>query len=259
MALPFWLRIASYFGVLAIMLFFEWLAPFATSEQEKPHRVVFHLGLGIGNAVILYAMSGWAIIGATLYTHNHKWGLAHVIGLAGGAEILATVIIFDLWDYWMHLANHRVPLLWRFHKAHHSDMDVDVTTASRFHVGELIISSSIKCLVIFAWGPSFWGLAVFETLLTGSSQFHHSNVNLPFRWQDRIEKIIVTPRMHRCHHALHRNCFDTNFSTIFSFWDRLFRSYHRVLGTVELELIGLYQPRGSATMNIKSFLKTPFA
>jgi sterol desaturase/sphingolipid hydroxylase (fatty acid hydroxylase superfamily) len=170
---------------------------------------------------------------AVLYTQKHGIGIAHLLGLSGAVEIIAAVIALDFWDYWMHLVNHKIKFLWRFHKAHHSDMEVDVTTASRFHIGELLISGSVKCLMIFVWGPSLLSI------------------------QDNIEKIIVTPRMHRCHHALHENCFNTNFATIFSFWDRLFKSYHWAKEKPELQPIGVFSPRGPATMKLVPFMMTP--
>jgi len=98
----------------------------------------------------------------------------------------------------------------------------------------------------------------FDLLLNAASLFHHSKVAIPVALQDKIERLIVTPRMHRCHHALHRDCFNTNFATILSFWDRLFGTYHWSRVKSELELIGLSSPRGAVTMQIKPFLLTPF-
>jgi sterol desaturase/sphingolipid hydroxylase (fatty acid hydroxylase superfamily) len=254
---PFGLRTGSYLIILAAMLFFEWLTPFARSEQKKSNRVFLHLGLSLMNSVILYLALAGATYSAVLYTQQHPWGLTHLLRLSGGMEILASVIALDLWDYGMHLANHRIGFLWRFHKAHHSDMEVDVTTASRFHIGELLISGGSKYLMILVWEPSFWGLVVFEALLTAASQFHHSNVNIPLRMQDWIEIITVTPRMHRCHHALHPNCFNTNFSAILSLWDRLFQTYHWGREIRELTPIGVFKPRGPVTMNLRAILLTP--
>lgn len=255
---PFAVRSAFYLFGFALLLFLEQIAPFAGTEQKKSFRVLFHLGISVVNSFVLYLLLTWPIFAALAYTRSQGTGIAHLLDLNGGVEILTTLIVFDFWDYWMHRANHRIGLLWRFHKAHHSDMEIDVTTAARFHIGELIISGSVKCLMVLAWGPSLWGLVAFEILMNCGSQFHHSNLRIPFTVQDRIERFIVTPRMHRCHHALNPNCFDTNFSTILSLWDRLFGTYH--LGGVPKELapIGLFKPRGAETMEIKPFLLTPF-
>jgi sterol desaturase/sphingolipid hydroxylase (fatty acid hydroxylase superfamily) len=258
MSSMFLVRTISYLAIFMTLLFFERFFPFAGSGQKKSFRVSFHLGISIANSVALYSIMTWPIAGVVTHTAAHQFGLRHLLGLHGATGILATVVVLDLWDYWMHLANHRVGFLWRFHKAHHSDMEIDVTTASRFHIGELIISTGVKCIMILLWGPSLTGLIIFDMLLNGASQFHHSNLNIPFRVQDVIERIIVTPRMHRCHHALHKNCVNHNFSTIFSFWDRLFGSYHWARMSVEMEQIGLSVPRGPETMLLRSFLMTPF-
>lgn len=257
MDLPYWLRSASYFGMFFVLLGLEWLAPFARSEQPKSFRIFFHLGISVGNSIVLNPLLTWPIYAVLAYTRQHGLGVTHWLGLGGGWELLATVVFFDCWDYGMHLANHKIGFLWRFHKAHHSDMEVDVTTASRFHFGELFISGSVKCLMILIWGPSLWGLVLFEVFLTGASQFHHSNLNIPLEIQDWIEKVVVTPRMHRCHHALHSNCFNTNFSSILSVWDRLAQTYHWGRQTGELAPIGLFKPRGPETMQLKPFLLTP--
>jgi sterol desaturase/sphingolipid hydroxylase (fatty acid hydroxylase superfamily) len=186
-----------------------------------------------------------------------NWRISRLLGLGGWAEIGATVIVLDFWDYWMHRANHRIPFLWRFHMAHHSDMEIDVTTSARFHLGELIISTGLKCLVILVWGPSLVGLVTFDILLTACSQFHHSNLNLPSGLQDPLERVVVTPRMHRCHHAMHENCVNTNYASILSAWDRIGKTYHFASGRREMELIGLPKPRGRETMRLAPFLLTP--
>jgi sterol desaturase/sphingolipid hydroxylase (fatty acid hydroxylase superfamily) len=258
MSVPLLVRTVSYLAIFFVLLFFEWLAPYAGSEQKKPFRVFFHLSLSIGNSILLYFILNQPIVASLSFVQHYRWGIAPLLGLQGGWEIFATVIAFDFWDYWMHLANHKIAFLWRFHKAHHSDMEIDVTTAARFHLGELVLSGCAKCLMIFVWGPSLWGLVAFDLSLNVAAQFHHSNLNLPFKIQDGIEKMIVTPRMHRCHHALHRDCFNTNFTAILSVWDRLFKSYHWARDRKELDLIGLSRPRGPETMKVKPFLLTPF-
>lgn len=240
------------------MLFLEWLTPYAKSDQEKSFRIAFHLGLSIANSIALYLIMTQPLFSVLLFTQSHKIGVAYLLGISGWVEIIVTVIAFDVWDYWMHRANHRLGFLWRFHRAHHSDMEIDVTTAARFHIGELILSGISKGLMILFWGPSLWGLVTFDILLNGASQFHHSNLRIPFRIQDSIEKIVVTPRMHRCHHALHPDCYDTNFCSILSFWDRIFKSYHWAGEASELTQIGLWKPRGPETMRLKPFLTTPF-
>jgi sterol desaturase/sphingolipid hydroxylase (fatty acid hydroxylase superfamily) len=255
---PFVARLGAFFSGFGLMLFLERVAPYRLSDQRKSFRVTFHLGISIANSIVLYLIMTQTIFYAVSFAQKYNIGFARLSGLSGWVEIALTVIAFDLWDYWMHRANHRLGFLWRFHRAHHSDMEIDVTTAARFHIGELIFSGISKGLMILFWGPSLGGLVTFDILLNLASQFHHSNLGIPFRIQDGIEKLVVTPRMHHCHHALHPDCYDTNFSTILSFWDRLFGSYHWAREALELAQIGLWKPRGPDTMKLKPFLMTPF-
>jgi sterol desaturase/sphingolipid hydroxylase (fatty acid hydroxylase superfamily) len=256
---PFAARTAAYFSGFVILLFLEAFFPFRSSDQKKSYRISFHLGLTIANSIVLYLILTQPIFYAVSFAKGSGMGFTRLSGLGGWSEIVLTVIAFDLWDYWMHRANHRLNFLWRFHRAHHSDMEIDVTTAARFHIGDLIFSGISKGLMIFFWGPSLLGLVTFDILLNLASQFHHSNLGIPFRIQDGIEKLVVTPRMHHCHHALHPDCCDTNFSTILSFWDRFFGSYHWAREGSELAEIGLWRPRGPETMKLKPFLMTPLS
>ncbi len=250
-------RTTSFLAGFAALLLLERAIPYAPSGQKKTFRVIFHLAISIANSVILYLIIARPTLAALAVTESSNLGLARLLGLAGWGEIVATVIAFDFWIYWMHRAFHRLPFLWRFHKAHHRDMEIDVTTSARFHPGELLISNCVNCLVILVWGPSIAGIITFDILVTAFAQFHHGNLDLPARLLNPLERLIVTPRMHRCHHALHRKCVNTNFATILSLWDRMGGSYHLAGDRLEVEQIGLAKPRGPQTMRFIPFLLTP--
>jgi sterol desaturase/sphingolipid hydroxylase (fatty acid hydroxylase superfamily) len=127
--------------------------------------------------------------------------------------------------YWWHRLNHRIPFLWRFHRMHHSDPRMDVTTANRFHIGEIALSSILRLPVIALLGLQLWELALYELAMFSVVQLHHANVALP-GWLDRaLRWIIVTPFMHKVHHSRWRPETDSNYSSLFSFWDRLFRTF----------------------------------
>jgi sterol desaturase/sphingolipid hydroxylase (fatty acid hydroxylase superfamily) len=254
----FVLRTICYLTVLLVLLGCERLFPYVPSVQKKSFRVLFHLGLSIANSAVLYLIVTGPLLASISFGERHGAGLSRLLGLNGWSEIAATVLVFDFWDYWMHRANHRIPFLWRFHRAHHSDMELDVTTASRFHLGELLISATVKGGVILLWGPSLVGMVLFDAFLTAASQLHHANLAIPFPVQDVMEKVVVTPRMHRCHHSLQSPCYLSNYSAILSAWDRLFRSYHCPSTADELAPIGISSPRGPVTMQLKPFLLTPF-
>jgi len=251
------LRIGSYLGMFTVMLGFERWAPFVAYSQVKTSRVIFHLAISMANSIVLYFTTAWVMQTTFSLVETRHYGLSHLLGLDGALELITSVLILDAWTYGLHWAYHRNRFLWRFHRAHHTDTELDVTTASRFHIGELVISGMARCLLMLVWGPSLGSLVLFDVLLNLASQFHHSNVAIPISIQDRLEQVVVTPRMHRCHHAFHHHCLDTNFAGILSLWDRLGRTYHHSRHPEELEIIGLAQPRGPETMKLKAFLMTP--
>ncbi len=177
-------------------------------------------------------------------------------------EIVLSLIVLDALDYFWHRANHRIPFLWRFHKAHHADVEMDVTTALRFHPGELFLSAFAKASWILIWGPTAIAWFVFEGLISFCAQFHHSNIDFPDVVERWLSKIIVTPRFHTSHHLVDRQYGDANFSTIFSFWDPLFKSYNQgPLGSqsqLAVDAIGLPEARDSS-LSFRSLFVEPFS
>ena len=260
MASPFVLKIASYIAVLAGMLWVERLAPFAGQTQEKGVRIRFHLGLGLANGLVLYLLVLWPTLLSLAWAQQHHFGLARLIGLQGWREISVSILVLDLFAYWVHRARHRIGFLWRFHRSHHSDTEVDVTTASRFHVGDLVISGLFSCLAIILWGPSLWAFAAHEMVSAAFRQFAHGNIRLPAKLLHELEDALVTPRMHRWHHALNRDGGADNFATIFCSWDRVFGTYRLAEEPAGegFARAGLKTPRGEETMRVGAFLLAPF-
>jgi sterol desaturase/sphingolipid hydroxylase (fatty acid hydroxylase superfamily) len=132
----------------------------------------------------------------------------------------------DLTFYWWHRANHRIPLLWRFHNVHHFDPDLDLSTAFRFHFVELAFSAGFRILQVGLIGISAWTYVVYEVIFQAGTLFHHSNIRLPIHIERMLVAVFVTPRMHGIHHSQVPMETNSNYSTVFSFWDRL----HRTLG-----------------------------
>ncbi len=188
-------------------------------------RLVLHTGVAAFNTVLIRMFAYVPFLLLTVYAEEEGWGISRLLGLVGWLEIAISIIVLDLFDYWWHRANHRVRFLWRFHKAHHSDTYMDVTTALRFHPGELLISFLVKTSWIIIWGPTVIAWFLFEALVSLSAQFHHSNFDFPDRVEHWLSKIIVTPRYHAAHHAVDREYGDANYSTIFSLWDKIFITY----------------------------------
>ncbi len=250
------LRLIIFLGGLAVFFLIESVVRVRPWHDSRSRRLLLHSLIAVLNSALLrLTVAGPLLYLSDLVSHR-GWGLAPMLHLSGPLEILLTVVVLDMGDYWWHRANHRVPLLWRFHQVHHSDTHVDVTTALRFHPGELLISGLVKASWILLWGPSALGFAVFETLVSMTSQYHHSNIDFSDRVERAVRSVNVTPRMHTSHHSASTESLDANFSTIFSFWDRIFRTY--VPPTPEhLKLQGLPYGRGR-DLQILEWIRLPF-
>ena len=213
-----WVFIAGF----AVIFGVETLFPARSAAQPRWQRLAFHGLVAALNTVAVRVLVFVPFLLWTVYVETQGWGIARWLGLTGWIELVAAVIILDAFDYFWHRANHRIPFLWRMHKAHHADTAMDVTTALRFHPGELLLSGGAKAAWVAIWGPSVFGWFLFEALVSLCAQFHHGNFDFPRRVDDMLQKVVVTPRFHALHHAVDRRFGDRNFSTILSVWDPLF-------------------------------------
>jgi sterol desaturase/sphingolipid hydroxylase (fatty acid hydroxylase superfamily) len=249
-------RLAVFLAGLAVLYAAETVWPRRAWHAPRLGRLALHGGVALANTVVMRLTVAGPLVLLASWVHREGWGLATWIGLRGLPEILASLVVLDLADYAWHRANHRLPFLWRFHAPHHGDTGLDVTTALRFHPGELLLSGIVKASWIFVWGPSAWGFAVFEIGISLAAQYHHANIDLPDRVEPWLRAIQVTPRMHASHHSAYTGSLDANFSTIFSVWDRIFGTYVRPAGE-HLGEVGLPYGRSRDT-DLVHFLARPF-
>jgi sterol desaturase/sphingolipid hydroxylase (fatty acid hydroxylase superfamily) len=149
------------------------------------------------------------------------WGLAPMISEAPVAQAIVIFLLTDLTFYYWHRANHAWPILWRFHNAHHIDPDLDVSTAVRFHFVEICLSAAFRAGQVLLIGGPVWAYVVYETAFQLNTLFHHSNVRLPIGLERWLNLVIVTPRMHGIHHSKQFDEVNSNWSSVFSWWDRL--------------------------------------
>ncbi len=164
-------------------------------------------------------------VGAALDAGRMGWGLFNQLGWPLWLEGLLAILFLDLAIWCQHLITHRIPVLWRIHRVHHADRDMDVTTAIRFHPVEIAASMLLKIGLVYALGPPAIAVLIFEVLLNGTALFNHANIALP-AWLDRwLRLLLVTPDMHRVHHSADRGEHDSNFGFALSVWDRLFGTY----------------------------------
>lgn len=211
--------------VLAVLWFLEGLLPMFEGGRQRWRHGFANVALGLLNALIVAVVFAAATLYVTEWARESRFGLLHQIPLPLWAQLVAAVAVLDAWQYLWHRLNHRVPVLWRFHAVHHADAELDASTALRFHTGEIVLSSLARLAVLPLLGLTIAQVLLYETILLPIILFHHSNIRVPARLDRWLRTIIVTPWMHWVHHSEHQPETDSNYSSIFSFWDRVFGSF----------------------------------
>lgn len=193
-------------------------------KQERQQRIFINAIVSIPAFTLLRFLFLPAMVWLAVKNQSLQFGLNYVYQLPAWAEAAIAFLLLDYTNYLWHILNHKLPFLWRFHLVHHTDVDLDVTTAVRFHFGELIGSVIFRGAATFLTGATPATVLVYEILFEAATQFHHSNIKLPFHFERALNKILVTPRMHGIHHSVVRSETNSNYSVIFSFWDRLHKT-----------------------------------
>lgn len=222
------IRLGIFLGLFSILAVIEALAPRRMRSQTRRRRWVTNWAITIANTILLRALAvalPLLAVGAAIDADAQGWGLFNAIGLPLWIEVIAAILILDLAIWAQHLVTHKIPLLWRLHRVHHADVDMDVTTAIRFHPVEIGLSMLLKIGAVYLLGPAAIAVILFEIILNGTAMFNHANIRLPL-WLDAIvRKVLVTPDMHRVHHSVHRHEHDSNYGFALSIWDRMFGTY----------------------------------
>jgi sterol desaturase/sphingolipid hydroxylase (fatty acid hydroxylase superfamily) len=212
--------------VLLIALWsLEAVLPAFTGRKRRVGHAAHNLSLGLLNAVVAAVLFGGALLAVTEWSRQHAVGLLHWLDWPGWIEWPLALILFDLWMYTWHVINHKVPVLWRFHAVHHADRELDATSAVRFHTGEIFLSSIARLAVLPLLGMTMPQLLVYEAVLLPVILFHHSNVNIPPQLDAALRTVIPTPWMHWVHHSRLQPETDSNYGSVLSVWDRIFRTF----------------------------------
>jgi sterol desaturase/sphingolipid hydroxylase (fatty acid hydroxylase superfamily) len=220
------LRFGGFVGVLGAMILWELSAPRRRLSASRWQRWSSNLGIVAIDALMLRLMAPIAAVAAAALAAERGWGLFNALSFVPGwLAVLVAIIVLDLAIYTQHVVFHKVPLLWRLHRVHHTDVDLDVTSGVRFHPFEIALSLIIKIAVIVALGAPAVAVIAFEVLLNAAALFNHGNVRIPARLDRVLRRVIVTPDMHRVHHSIHRDETDSNFGFSLALWDRLFGTY----------------------------------
>jgi sterol desaturase/sphingolipid hydroxylase (fatty acid hydroxylase superfamily) len=219
------LRLAGFTAVLAAMAAWEVLAPRRSRTLPRRRRWTANLGIVILNTLALRVLFPMAAVGMALSAESHGWGLLNRGGVAPWIALAAGIVLLDLAIYLQHAMFHAVPALWRLHRVHHADLDIDVTTGARFHPVEIALSMLVKFGAIAALGVPPAAVVLFEVLLNATSMFNHANVRIAPALEPTLRWLVVTPDMHRVHHSVARDETNSNFGFNLSLWDRLFGTY----------------------------------
>jgi len=253
------IRLAFFLGVLGLIAAWEALAPRRRRALGRWTRWPSNLAITALNAALIRLAVPVTATGFALLCEQRGWGLLNALDLPRWLAIALGVLALDLVIYLQHVLFHAVPALWRLHRMHHADLDIDVTTGGRFHPVEIVASLAIKLAAIAALGAPMEAVLAFEILLNATSMFNHGNIRLPSGLDRVLRWIVVTPDMHRVHHSIVPRETNSNFGFNVPWWDRLFGTYRaQPEAGHEAITIGISQFRSPREQWLDRMLTQPF-
>ncbi len=253
------LRLGIFFGGLLVMAFWEGLAPRRARLVPRLVRWPSNLGVVALNTVLLRVLAPGAAVGLALTAEARGWGVLNGGAVPYAAALVISVVLLDLVIYLQHVLFHAVPVLWRLHRMHHTDLDFDVTTGTRFHPIEILLSMGLKMAAVMAIGPPALAVVIFEVLLNATAMFNHGNVRIPGKVDRVLRWFVVTPDMHRVHHSIVPRETNSNFGFNLPWWDRLLGTYcAQPSAGHQAMTIGITQFRDVRDLRLDRMLVQPF-
>src|SRR5688500_18149817 len=241
------------------MVLWEILAPRRRQAIVRLRRWPSNLAVVALDTLLVRLVCPTAAVGVALVAQIGGWGLLPALNVPPWLAVLVAVVVLDLAIYLQHVLFHAVPVLWRLHRMHHADLEIDVTTGARFHPIEILLSMAIKLGVVAALGAPAVAVLVFEVLLNATSMFNHANVRLPLRLDRVLRWLVVTPDMHRVHHSILPHETNSNFGFNLPWWDRLFGTYRAQPQAGHAAMtIGIEQFRDPRELRLDRMLLQPF-
>jgi sterol desaturase/sphingolipid hydroxylase (fatty acid hydroxylase superfamily) len=254
-----YLYAGAYLGAITVAAIWEAAAPLRASSAPLRPRWIGNFALAAIDTVAIRALLPLSTFAFAIIVEDRGWGVLNVIALPFWAAFAVSTLGLDLGRYVLHRLHHHVPLLWRVHAVHHSDLDYDFTTAFRFHPIEALIGVVWTFALIAVLGPPVEAVIAVEILAAAVSIAQHANARMPPTIDRALRLVLITPDMHRVHHSARREETDSNFGTVFPFWDRLFGTYRDApaLGH-EGMCIGLDEYRDESCLAVRAMLLQPF-
>lgn len=249
---------APIFVVLfCALLFLQWRLPLRRQHFSALKRLVRNFAMSAPSFALMRLTLIPIPLSVAFWAERHGFGLLHWLPLPMWAAAILGFLLMDWAYYWWHYATHSVPLLWRFHNVHHTDLDLDLSTAARFHFGEILLSIPFRLAAVSLLGIPPFTYLVYEIVFESASLFHHSNWRLPITIERVLNHVIVTPRMHGIHHSIVERETDSNWGTIFCWWDKLHHSLRRDIPQDAIE-IGVAAYRDEQELTVGKLLALPF-
>lgn len=253
------LRLSIFIGLIITFVVWERLKPRRTLTQNKKTRWISNFSIVGLNTIFLRIFLPITAIEFALWTQDKDFGVLNLIGVAPTVSTLLAILFLDLAIYFQHILFHKVPIFWRLHRMHHTDLDLDVSSGGRFHPLEILLSMGFKFLVIFLIGAPPEAVLIFEILLNATSLFNHSNIYLSPKVDSLIRFFLVTPDMHRIHHSILVKETNSNYGFCLPLWDRIFRTYTKEpQSDPQKMLLGLEDFRESRFARLGAMLIQPF-
>lgn len=251
------IRFAVGATTLVALTILERRFPLRRQRHRANRRLVVNLAVGTVAFACVAVVYGVVVLAAVDWSADHGTGLVRWLALPDWVAAPVTLVLLDYTLWIWHWLNHRVALLWRFHAAHHADLDMDASTALRFHPGELLLSLPFRAVQVVLIGATLWPLFVWEGLVLVLTQFHHSNLRISERADRLLSQVIITPRLHGIHHSRRPAELHANFGTLLSLWDWLHRV--RVTNVTQDSLdIGLPRQADPHALGVAESLLRPF-
>ncbi len=253
------IRLGFFLGIFGLVALWEIAAPRRALGQPRWLRWYANIGIVAFNTALVRLIVPLAPVALAVLAAERGWGLLNQVALPFWLEVALSVVVLDFVIYLQHVMFHAVPGLWRLHRMHHADLDFDVTTGSRFHPVEILLSVLLKMAAVAVIGPPAVAVLIFEVLLNGTSMFNHGNVRLPVALDRVLRWFVVTPDMHRVHHSDIPAETNSNFGFNLPWWDRLFGTYRAqpALGHENMT-IGLDTFREAGELHLHRMLLQPF-
>ncbi len=251
-------RLYIFGGLVALLALVEFIFPIYSGYKHRLERWVTNFGLSFLSIVILRVSFPFLAVGFASWAKVHEVGLFNYFEFDGYFATILAIALLDMGIYWQHVLAHHWPLLWALHKVHHSDGQMDLSTAVRFHPLEIIFSMLFKFLMIGLIGAPAVAVLLFELILSSGALFNHSNIRISKNVDKWLQFFVVTPNMHRIHHSDIQVETDSNYGFSISLWDRLFKSYNANYDADRQINIGLKQTAKQTNYKILWCLKFPF-